>query len=46
MDSLDIAELSMAIEDEYDIEIRDADMEKITTVQQLIDLVESKLAVT
>ena len=36
-DSLDIVELIMALEEEYDIEIPDEDAEKITTVQNAID---------
>ena len=36
-DSLDIVELIMGIEEEFDIEIPDEDAEKITTVQNAID---------
>ncbi len=35
-DSLDIVELIMALEDEYDMEIPDEDAEKIQTVQDVI----------
>lgn len=38
-DSLDIVELVMALEEEYDMEIPDEDAEKITTVQQAIDYI-------
>lgn len=38
-DSLDAVELIMLIEDHFDIEIKDSDAEKITTVQSIIDLV-------
>ena len=38
-DSLDLVELIMEFEDEYEIEIPDADAEKIFTVQQAIDYV-------
>ena len=41
-DSLDIVELVMALEEEFDTEIPDEDAEKITTVQQAIDFVKSK----
>ncbi len=40
-DSLDIVELVMAMEEEFEIEIPDEDAEKITTVQQAIDYVKS-----
>ena len=35
-DSLDIVELVMALEEEFDIEIPDSDAEKIQTVQEAI----------
>ena len=41
-DSLDLVELVMRFEEEFDIEIPDEDAEKITTVQQIIDYVEDK----
>ena len=40
-DSLDIVELVMALEDEFETEIPDEEAEKITTVQQAIDYVTS-----
>lgn len=43
-DSLDTVELVMAFEEEFDIEIQDEDAEKITTIQQAVDYIESKLA--
>ncbi|NLJ37571.1 MAG: acyl carrier protein [Candidatus Atribacteria bacterium] len=43
-DSLDIVELIMAFEEEFDIEIPDEDAEKITSVQEAIDYIESKLS--
>ena len=43
-DSLDIVELIMALEEEYDIEIPDEDAEKIQTVQDVISYVESRQA--
>ena len=39
-DSLDQVELVMALEEAYDVEISDADAEKILTVQAAIDYVE------
>ncbi len=41
-DSLDTVELVMALEEEFDREIPDEQAEKITTVQQAIDFVNSK----
>ncbi len=40
-DSLDIVELVMMIEKEFGIEIPDEDAEKISTVQDAIDYIES-----
>ncbi len=40
-DSLDTVELVMALEEEFDCEIPDEAAEKITTVQQAIDYVNS-----
>ena len=40
-DSLDIVELVMAFEEAFDIDIPDEDAEKITTVQQAIDYINS-----
>ena len=39
-DSLDTVELIMAFEEEFDIEIRDTDAEKIKTVQDVMDYIE------
>lgn len=41
-DSLDTVELVMALEEEFNTEIPDEEAEKITTVQQAIDFVNSK----
>ena len=40
-DSLDTVELVMALEEEFETEIPDEEAEKITTVQQAIDYVQS-----
>jgi acyl carrier protein len=42
-DSLDTVELVMALEEEFDCEIPDDQAEKITTVQQAIDYVNTRL---
>ena len=42
-DSLDIVELVMGLEEEFDTEIPDEEAEKITTVQQAIDYVNKNL---
>ena len=43
-DSLDTVELIMQFEEEFDIEISDDDAEKLTTVGNSIDYINSKLA--
>ncbi len=44
-DSLDIVELIMGIEEEFDIEIPDEDAEKLTTVGEAMSYVKAKLGV-
>lgn len=41
-DSLDIVELVMAMEEEFDIEIPDEDAEGLKTVQNVVDYLKSK----
>ena len=41
-DSLDTVELIMAFEEEFDIEIPDEDAQKIKTVKDIMDYIESK----
>lgn len=41
-DSLDLVELIMALEDEFGVEISDEEAEKITTVNQALQYIESK----
>ncbi len=41
-DSLDVVEIIMGLEEEFDIEIPDDEAEKIKTVQDIIDHVESR----
>ena len=43
-DSLDTVELIMALEEEFDIEIPDEEAEKIKTVQNVVDYIQSHLA--
>ncbi|NVK32103.1 MAG: acyl carrier protein [Gammaproteobacteria bacterium] len=43
-DSLDVVELVMALEEEFECEIPDEEAEKITTVQQAIDYVNANQA--
>ena len=40
-DSLDTVELVMALEEEFDIEISDEDAEKVQTVQDAVDYINS-----
>ena len=41
-DSLDIVELVMAMEEEFDLEIPDEDAETLKTVQNVFDYIDSK----
>ena len=41
-DSLDLFELVMVLEEEYDVEIPTEDLEKLTTVQAVLDYLKQK----
>ncbi len=41
-DSLDVVELVMALEEKFDIEIPDDEAEKIRTVKDVVDYIQSK----
>jgi acyl carrier protein len=41
-DSLDIVELIMALEEEYDIEIPDEDVEKMATVSDVVEYIKTR----
>jgi acyl carrier protein len=43
-DSLDIVELIMALEEEFDLEISDEAAEKIKTVQNAVDYIKNNIA--
>ena len=43
-DSLDIVELIMALEEEFDIEIPDADAEKVVTVGDVVEYIKDHIA--
>ena len=42
-DSLDIVELIMALEEEFDIEIPDSDAEKVVTVGDVVDYIKENV---
>lgn len=42
-DSLDIVELVMALEEEFDIEIPDADAEKVATVGDVVEYIKENV---
>jgi len=42
-DSLDLVELVMALEEEFDVNVEEEELEGVTTIQGAFDLVTSKL---
>jgi len=42
-DSLDIVELVMALEQEFELEIPDSDAEKVVIVQDVVDYIKDKI---
>jgi acyl carrier protein len=44
VDSLDLVELAQIVEDEYGVEIADSDLDKIETVSDVVELINSRLA--
>ena len=43
VDSLDLVELAQIVEDEYGIEVRDSDLDKVETVGDVVELVSQRL---
>lgn len=43
-DSLDIVEMCMSFEEEFNIEIADEESEKLTTVESIVHLINRKIA--
>ncbi|MFD2116863.1 acyl carrier protein [Paenibacillus yanchengensis] len=43
-DSLDVVELVMELEDEFDMDISDEDAEKITTVGEVVSYIQANVA--
>ncbi|HZO88834.1 MAG TPA: acyl carrier protein [Chthonomonadaceae bacterium] len=41
-DSLDVVEIVMALEEEFDVEVPDEDAEQLTTVQKIVDYIDEK----
>ncbi len=41
-DSLDVVEIIMGLEEEFDVEIPDEEAEKLTTVQKIVDYVDEQ----
>jgi len=42
-DSLDTVELMMEVEKEFDVNVPDAEMEKVTTVGEMTEIIEKKI---
>jgi acyl carrier protein len=45
LDSLDTVELTLGLEERFNIEIPDSDLEHLATVRDAVDLIEKKLSV-
>ena len=43
VDSLDLVELAQIVEDEYGVEVADSDLDKIKTVSDVVELINSRL---
>jgi acyl carrier protein len=44
VDSLDLVELAQVVEDEYGVEVKDSDLDKVETVGDVVELVAQRLA--
>jgi acyl carrier protein len=44
VDSLDLVELAQIVEDEYGIEVKDSDLDKVETVGDVVELVSQRSA--
>jgi acyl carrier protein len=44
VDSLDLVELAQIVEDEYGVEVKDSDLDKVETVSDVVELVSQRLA--
>jgi acyl carrier protein len=44
VDSLDLVELAQIVEDEYGVEMADSDLDKIETVSDVVELINSRLS--
>jgi acyl carrier protein len=42
VDSLDLVELAQIVEDEYGVEIKDSDLDKVETVRDVVDLIAAR----
>ena len=42
-DSLDVVEILMSIEDEFDVEIPDSEIENIRTIGELVDYIDANM---
>ena len=42
-DSLDVVDLMMSIEDEFDVEVQDEDIEGIRTIDDIVDYIEKNM---